>query len=59
MHPSSKLRASHLGIEGDIRDLDLPSGSFDVAIDKATMDAMMTVKGDIWVSFICCLIGLC
>lgn len=32
----------------DIRELSLPSGSFDVAIDKGTMDAMMTSKGDVW-----------
>lgn len=33
----------------DVRDLKFDSDSFDVAIDKGTMDAMMTVKGDVWV----------
>jgi hypothetical protein len=43
------LICDHAGIEGDIRDLPLPSTAFDVVIDKATMDAMMAVKGDVWV----------
>ncbi|KAJ3732090.1 S-adenosyl-L-methionine-dependent methyltransferase [Lentinula guzmanii] len=34
--------------EMDVRDLKFDDNSFDVAIDKGTMDAMMTVKGDIW-----------
>ncbi|KAF8159568.1 S-adenosyl-L-methionine-dependent methyltransferase [Crassisporium funariophilum] len=34
--------------EMDVRDMSFPSGSFDVAIDKGTMDAMMTAKGDVW-----------
>ncbi len=33
----------------DVRALDFDDDSFDVAIDKGTMDAMMTAKGDIWV----------
>ncbi len=33
----------------DVRDLKFDSASFDVAIDKGTMDAMMTAKGDVWV----------
>jgi len=32
----------------DIRDLKLDNSTFDVAIDKGTMDAMMTAKGDVW-----------
>ncbi|KAL7005091.1 hypothetical protein EMMF5_005331 [Cystobasidiomycetes sp. EMM_F5] len=36
------------GIEGDVRHLPLESASFDVAIDKGTMDAFMTAKGDVW-----------
>jgi len=32
----------------DIRSLAFESGEFDVAIDKGTMDAMMTAKGDVW-----------
>ncbi|KAH9976077.1 S-adenosyl-L-methionine-dependent methyltransferase [Russula compacta] len=32
----------------DIRDLTFEDGTFDVAIDKGTMDAMMTAKGDVW-----------
>lgn len=34
----------------DVRDLQFPDGAFDVAIDKGTMDAMMTSKGDVWVT---------
>jgi len=34
--------------EMDVRDLKFDDESFDVAIDKGTMDAMMTAKGDIW-----------
>ena len=33
----------------DVRNLSFQAESFDVAIDKGTMDAMMTVKGDVWV----------
>ncbi|KAL5536865.1 hypothetical protein ACEPAF_688 [Sanghuangporus sanghuang] len=32
----------------DVRDLQFEDYSFDVAIDKGTMDAMMTSKGDVW-----------
>ncbi|EKM81644.1 hypothetical protein AGABI1DRAFT_126009 [Agaricus bisporus var. burnettii JB137-S8] len=34
--------------EMDVRDLKFDEESFDVAIDKGTMDAMMTIKGDVW-----------
>ncbi|KZV63178.1 hypothetical protein PENSPDRAFT_641270 [Peniophora sp. CONT] len=34
--------------EMDIRDLQFDDNTFDVAIDKGTMDAMMTAKGDVW-----------
>ncbi|KAM5536605.1 hypothetical protein V8D89_009700 [Ganoderma adspersum] len=34
--------------EMDIRDLKFDADSFDVAIDKGTMDAMMTAKADVW-----------
>ncbi|KAF9269069.1 S-adenosyl-L-methionine-dependent methyltransferase [Marasmius fiardii PR-910] len=34
--------------EMDVRELRFPDDSFDVVIDKGTMDAMMTAKGDIW-----------
>lgn len=33
----------------DVRELAFESESFDVAIDKGTMDAMMTAKADVWV----------
>jgi hypothetical protein len=36
-------------LEMDIRDLKFDSESFDVVIDKGTMDAMLTSKGDVWV----------
>ncbi|KAH0582790.1 hypothetical protein H2248_010700 [Termitomyces sp. 'cryptogamus'] len=32
----------------DVRDLQFDDDSFDFAIDKGTMDAMMTTKGDVW-----------
>lgn len=35
-------------LEMDIRDLKFEQDTFDVAIDKGTMDAMMTAKGDVW-----------
>jgi len=34
--------------EMDVRDLQFDNESFDIAIDKGTMDAMMTTKGDVW-----------
>lgn len=34
--------------EMDIRALQFPDHSFDVAIDKGTMDAMMTSSGSVW-----------
>jgi len=34
--------------EMDVRNLTFENGTFDVAIDKGTMDAMMTAKGDVW-----------
>ncbi|KAG7098811.1 hypothetical protein E1B28_000716 [Marasmius oreades] len=34
--------------EMDVRDVTFADDTFDVVIDKGTMDAMMTVKGDIW-----------
>lgn len=39
------------GLEMDVRKLQFESGSFDVCIDKGTMDAMMTSKGDVWVHY--------
>ncbi|KAH9920813.1 S-adenosyl-L-methionine-dependent methyltransferase [Amylocystis lapponica] len=43
-----KVRPEMEWHEMDIRNLILDSDSFDVAIDKGTMDAMMTTKGDVW-----------
>ncbi|CCM00248.1 uncharacterized protein FIBRA_02277 [Fibroporia radiculosa] len=34
--------------EMDIRSLTFDADTFDVAIDKGTMDAMMTANGDVW-----------
>ncbi|KAF9158423.1 hypothetical protein DFQ26_007655 [Actinomortierella ambigua] len=35
-------------VEMDIRDLKFGSDSFDVVIDKGTMDALMCDRGDVW-----------
>lgn len=35
-------------IQGDVRSLPFEDSSFDVAIDKGTMDALMCEKGDVW-----------
>ncbi|GJJ11115.1 hypothetical protein Clacol_005346 [Clathrus columnatus] len=35
-------------LEMDVRALIFENNYFDIAIDKGTMDAMMTVKGDVW-----------
>ncbi|KAI5475725.1 S-adenosyl-L-methionine-dependent methyltransferase [Pseudohyphozyma bogoriensis] len=35
-------------IKGDVRSLPFEDGSYDVAIDKGTMDAMLAEKGDVW-----------
>ncbi|KAG9223814.1 hypothetical protein CCMSSC00406_0004845 [Pleurotus cornucopiae] len=50
-----KMQRRHAGrrpeltwLEMDIRDLKFADDAFDVAIDKGTMDAMMTSKGDVW-----------
>lgn len=37
-------------LEMDIRALEFEDESFDVVLDKGTMDAMLTSKGDVWVS---------
>ncbi|KAI0091507.1 S-adenosyl-L-methionine-dependent methyltransferase [Irpex rosettiformis] len=34
--------------EMDVREMALETESFDVAIDKGTMDAMLTAKADVW-----------
>ncbi|KAH7881780.1 S-adenosyl-L-methionine-dependent methyltransferase [Phlebopus sp. FC_14] len=34
--------------EMDVRSLAFPDASFDIAIDKGTMDAMMTASTDVW-----------
>ncbi|KZT67367.1 S-adenosyl-L-methionine-dependent methyltransferase [Daedalea quercina L-15889] len=47
-HKHAEARPEMEWHEMDIRDLSLESGSFDVAVDKGTMDAMMTAKGDVW-----------
>ncbi|THH30107.1 hypothetical protein EUX98_g4084 [Antrodiella citrinella] len=49
-HKHSESRPEMQWFEMDVRDLKFEPGSFDVAIDKGTMDAMMTAKGDVWVS---------
>ncbi|KAF8967722.1 S-adenosyl-L-methionine-dependent methyltransferase [Flammula alnicola] len=44
----SLLRPEMEWHEMDVRSLVFEDETFDVAIDKGTMDAMMTVKGDVW-----------
>ncbi|KAL9710919.1 hypothetical protein Ac2012v2_005459 [Leucoagaricus gongylophorus] len=34
--------------EMDVRDLQFADGTFDVAVDKGTMDAMITAEGSVW-----------
>jgi len=34
----------------DVRELPFDANTFDVALDKGTMDAMMAIKGDVWVA---------
>ncbi|KAJ8474431.1 hypothetical protein ONZ51_g7205 [Trametes cubensis] len=47
-HKHSQSRPEMEWHEMDIRDLKFEDDSFDVAIDKGTMDAMMTAKADVW-----------
>ncbi|KAI8996436.1 S-adenosyl-L-methionine-dependent methyltransferase [Trametes punicea] len=47
-HKHERSRPEMEWHEMDIRDLRFPDDSFDVAIDKGTMDAMMTAKADVW-----------
>ncbi|KAF8074922.1 S-adenosyl-L-methionine-dependent methyltransferase [Lyophyllum atratum] len=47
-HRHQNLRPEMEWHEMDVRDLQFDDNSFDVAIDKGTMDAMMTSKGDVW-----------
>ncbi|KDQ18894.1 hypothetical protein BOTBODRAFT_63062 [Botryobasidium botryosum FD-172 SS1] len=35
-------------LEMDVRKLEFEPESFDIVIDKGTMDSMMTTKGDVW-----------
>ncbi|KAH9893400.1 S-adenosyl-L-methionine-dependent methyltransferase [Cubamyces lactineus] len=47
-HKHAQSRPEMEWHEMDIRDLKFEDDSFDVAIDKGTMDAMMTAKADVW-----------
>ncbi|KAI0372599.1 S-adenosyl-L-methionine-dependent methyltransferase [Pilatotrama ljubarskyi] len=47
-HKHAESRPEMEWHEMDIRDLKFEDDSFDVAIDKGTMDAMMTAKADVW-----------
>ncbi|GHJ90055.1 hypothetical protein NliqN6_6457 [Naganishia liquefaciens] len=44
----AELRPDMQWLEMDIRDLKFNEGDFDVVLDKGTMDAMLTSKGDVW-----------
>ncbi|KAJ6592328.1 S-adenosyl-L-methionine-dependent methyltransferase [Mycena vulgaris] len=44
----SVLRPGMEWLEMDVRDLDFADDAFDVAIDKVTMDGMISEKGDVW-----------
>ncbi|KAI0792029.1 S-adenosyl-L-methionine-dependent methyltransferase [Abortiporus biennis] len=47
-HKHASLRPKMEWLEMDVRELKFDANSFDIAIDKGTMDAMMTAKGDVW-----------
>ncbi|KAI0352160.1 S-adenosyl-L-methionine-dependent methyltransferase [Trametes cingulata] len=47
-HKHAESRPEMEWHEMDIRELKFEDNSFDVAIDKGTMDAMMTAKADVW-----------
>ncbi|GJE98572.1 S-adenosyl-L-methionine-dependent methyltransferase [Phanerochaete sordida] len=47
-HKHEETRPEMTWHEMDVRDLKFDSESMDVAIDKGTMDAMMTAKADVW-----------
>ncbi|EIW58504.1 S-adenosyl-L-methionine-dependent methyltransferase [Trametes versicolor FP-101664 SS1] len=47
-HKNAQDRPEMEWHEMDIRDLKFDDDTFDVAIDKGTMDAMMTAKADVW-----------
>jgi len=44
----SALRPQMKWVVADVRRLPFDAGTFDVAFDKGTMDAMMTAKDDVW-----------
>jgi len=44
----ASIRPEMKWYEMDVRNLSFADGSFDVAIDKGTMDAMLTAEGDVW-----------
>jgi hypothetical protein len=46
----AETRPAMQWLEMDIRDLKFEEGDFDVVLDKGTMDALLTSKGDVWVS---------
>lgn len=52
----SELRPDMRWEEMDIRDLKFNEGDFDIVLDKGTMDAMLTSKGDVWVG---CVLKAC
>jgi len=39
-------------VVADVRELPFDADAFDITLDKGTMDAMMTTKGDVWVAMV-------
>jgi len=47
-HRHKTLRPEMEWLVADVRELPFDANTFDVALDKGTMDAMMAIKGDVW-----------
>lgn len=49
----AESRPNMTWLDMDIRHLEFNDDEFDVVLDKGTMDAMLTSKGDVWVCVFC------